>query len=78
MQKYGVLRKTTSPFLTACGGKAKNDNYPLATCVISGEKLGSMGDPVIVHHDGKEIRLCCEHCLPKFKADPAKYAAMVK
>lgn len=64
--------------LTACGGDAKNGSYPLTTCVVSGEKLGSMGDPLVVHHDGKKILLCCEHCLPKFKADPAKYAAKVK
>ena len=47
------------------------------TCPVSGEELGSMGEPVVVMHDGKEVKLCCDSCLPKFNAYPAKYAAMV-
>ncbi len=45
------------------------------TCPVSGEDLGSMGDPVIAMHEGKEIKLCCDSCVPKFNADPAKFAA---
>ena len=52
--------------------------YPLTTCVISGEKLGGMGKPVKVTHDGTEVQLCCKSCLKDFKADPAKYVKMVK
>ncbi|MCB1210190.1 MAG: hypothetical protein KDK97_12725 [Verrucomicrobiales bacterium] len=58
--------------------KAEAKPYPLETCVVSGEKLGSMGKPVVVMHEGKEIRLCCKSCIKEFKADPAKFAAMVK
>lgn len=47
--------------------------YPLDTCVVSGEKLGSMGDPVVLKHEGREVRLCCAGCVAKFKQDPAKY-----
>ena len=54
---------------------AKTDDYPLETCVVSGEKLGSMGDSVVLMHEGTEVRFCCEKCLPKFKADPEKYLA---
>ncbi len=54
------------------------DGYPLTTCVVSGEALGSMGDPVVVTHEGTEVRLCCAQCKPKFEADPAKYVALVK
>jgi hypothetical protein len=55
---------------TSTGGAQK-------TCPVSGEELGSMGDPVVVMHEGKEIKLCCDSCLPKFNADPAKFAALV-
>lgn len=51
--------------------------YPLDTCPVSGEKLGSMGDPVVVDHGGVEVRLCCRGCLKAFNADPKKYADMV-
>lgn len=47
--------------------------YPLDTCVVSGEKLGSMGKPYRLLHEGKEVQFCCKNCLPKFKKDPAKY-----
>ena len=62
--------------LAACGANTKP--YPLTTCVVSGEKLGSMGKPVVVQHAGKEIQLCCKSCIKKFEADAAKFAAMVK
>jgi YHS domain-containing protein len=51
----------------------KKDTYPLQTCVVSGEKLGEMGDPYIYTHEGREVRLCCKGCLKDFKKDPAKY-----
>ncbi len=47
--------------------------YPLDVCVVSGEKLGSMGDPVVLKHEGREVRLCCPGCIDKFKKEPAKY-----
>ncbi len=47
--------------------------YPLDTCLVSGEKLGSMGEPVVIQHEGREIKFCCDSCVPKFKKDPEKY-----
>jgi YHS domain-containing protein len=47
------------------------------TCPVSGEPLGSMGEPIVMTHEGKEVKLCCKSCIKKFEADPAKYAAMV-
>ena len=51
--------------------------YPLTTCVVSGEKLGEMGDPVVVTRDGVEIHLCCKNCIKELDADPKKFEAMV-
>ncbi len=47
--------------------------YPLTTCVVSDEKLGEMGKPVIIDHEGREVRFCCSKCIAEFKKDPAKY-----
>lgn len=47
--------------------------YKLDTCIVSDEKLGEMGDPVVFTHEGQEIKLCCKKCKPKFEKDPAKY-----
>jgi YHS domain-containing protein len=54
------------------GEKRAGDPYPLATCPISGQKLGSMGDPVVKLYEGREVRFCCDMCLPKFEKDLAK------
>ncbi len=47
--------------------------YPLKTCITDDEKLGSMGDPYVFTHEGREIKLCCSGCLDDFKKNPAKY-----
>ncbi len=57
-------------------------SYPLKTCLVSGEALGSMGDAIAyVHHvAGKPDRVvffCCEGCTDDFKADPAKFLKKV-
>jgi hypothetical protein len=52
--------------------------YPLTTCVVSDEKLGSMGEPVEVVHEGTTVKFCCKSCIPDFEKDPAKYIAKLK
>lgn len=51
----------------------KGDAYPLEVCPVSGEKLGSMGDPVTLKHEGREVRFCCAGCEPAFRKDPRTY-----
>ena len=57
--------------------KARTD-YPLKTCLVSDEALGSMGEatPYIHRVAGQPDRVvffCCSGCTDDFKADPAKY-----
>lgn len=49
------------------------DTYPMDTCVVSGGKLGSMGDAVVYDYEGREVRFCCAGCVKKFEGDPEKY-----
>jgi len=56
--------------------------YPLDTCVVSGEKLGSMGKPFDYTHkeEGKPdrlVRFCCKMCIGDFKKNPAKYLKLI-
>ncbi len=53
--------------------KETEETYPLDVCIVSGEKLGSMGDAVKFDHEGREIQFCCNACIDMFKAEPAKY-----
>ena len=47
--------------------------YPFKTCLVSGNTLGSMGDPIIETYEGREVRFCCEPCVKKFHKNPGKY-----
>ncbi len=49
------------------------DVYPLTTCPVSGEELGAKGEPVVMQHEGREVRFCCEGCTSKFQEEPGKY-----
>ena len=52
-------------------------DYPLKTCVVSGEKLGEHGKIVKVSDNGTDVYLCCKMCGKDFKKDPAKFTKMV-
>jgi len=51
----------------------KVEPYPLDTCVVSGGKLGGMGDVVKYTYKGREIRLCCQGCIKLFEKAPETY-----
>lgn len=51
--------------------------YPLDVCIVTGEKLGAMGEPFTLQHDGREIRFCCGGCVKTFQAEPSKYLARI-
>ena|SRR5436190_3210745 len=52
--------------------------YVLKTCIVSGEKLGEMGKPVVYVHEGREIQFCCKDCTKEFKKNPAKYVKKIE
>ena len=62
----------------AATGFAADKAYPLDTCIVSGNKLGSMGKVVVKSHEGQEIKFCCKPCVKKFDANPAKYLPRLK
>lgn len=54
------------------------DYYPFKTCIISGEPLGSMGDPVSYRlENGREVRFCCAGCTEDFEKAPDKYMLQI-
>jgi len=57
------------------GGTTKSavKPYPLDECIVTGNELGSMGDPTSLVHDGQEVKFCCAPCEKKFIANPEKY-----
>lgn len=50
------------------------DAYPLDTCIVApNSKLGSMGDPIVYNHEGREVRFCCAGCIGAFERNPEPF-----
>lgn len=64
--------------LASCAGTAGAKPYPFDVCIVSGNKLGSMGTPVTKVHQGQEVKFCCRPCVEDFDADPDKFMAKLK
>jgi hypothetical protein len=47
--------------------------YPLKTCIVTDNDLGSMGEETVIIHEGREIKFCCAPCEKKFLKNPARY-----
>ena len=82
MKKLHLLALTIglcSAFLGAVAGDkaAKVKPYPLDTCLVSGEKLGGMGDAFVFTKDGQEVKLCCKSCKKDFDKDTAKFMGKI-
>lgn len=52
--------------------------YPYDVCIVSGNKLGSMGTPITKVHQGQQVKFCCEPCVEEFDENPAKFMAKLK
>lgn len=50
----------------------------LATCPVSGEKLGEMGRPFTFAYKDQEVKLCCKGCKKDFDKDPETYIAKIR
>jgi hypothetical protein len=56
---------------------AQKPSYPLKTCAVSGEALGSMGDPIDHVVEGRLVRLCCKGCVKGVSENPAAAIARI-
>lgn len=48
-------------------------HYPLDNCIVTGMKLGSMGDPFDHMHRNRLVRFCCAGCVEPFESETTKY-----
>jgi YHS domain-containing protein len=60
------------------GVSGGDDGYPLKSCVVSGDDLGSMGSVYVHKHEGVTVKFCCDSCLKDFEKDPKTYLAKLK
>lgn len=57
--------------------EATKATYPLKECLVSGEKLGEMGEPVmyVYRPTNQLVELCCKSCIKPFEKDPKPFLA---
>jgi hypothetical protein len=55
--------------------KQQAASYPLETCVVSGEPLGDMGEPVEFMYGYRLVKLCCKGCKKGFEKNPSELVA---
>ena len=78
----GFLLAAGGLLLTSCNKDKQAstpavDVYPLKVCVVSGEPLGSMGEPAAITYEGQTVKFCCGGCEEDFRKDPATYVAKI-
>ncbi|MCH7921045.1 MAG: hypothetical protein IIC50_24120 [Planctomycetes bacterium] len=56
-------------------GSRSTKPYPLDTCLVTDNALGSMGDSVSFMYQDQEVKFCCKPCIKKFEVNPEKYLA---
>lgn len=64
-----------STLVLAAGISFAAKSYPLKTCLVTDNELGSMGKVITKVYDGQEVKFCCKPCVGKFEKNPAKYLA---
>jgi len=72
----------SNSLVTAAEATKQSDNYPLTTCVVSGDDLQEMGHPVTYTYKqagqpDRTVKFCCKNCINDFKKDPKKYLAIL-
>ncbi len=74
------LSVLAGPFVALAGDQkadSKLKPYTLKTCIVSGDKLGEMGEPFVYKYKDREIKFCCKGCLKDFNKEPAKYVKKI-
>jgi hypothetical protein len=57
---------------------AERKPYPLKTCIVTDNALGSMGGEQRIAYEGREIKFCCKPCVAKFRKNPDRYLSKLR
>lgn len=75
------VEKTPTPYFAKIDQAviaSQTKDYPLTTCIVSGEKLGEMGKPIEKVVGTQLVKFCCSGCIGQFNRNPAHYLAKLK
>ncbi len=75
-----LILTLTSAFSFAAHHGSQEKPHATEVCIVSGETLGSMGDPYLYIYKvegqpDRELQFCCSSCEGRFESDPEKYLA---
>ncbi len=76
-----ILTLITTALLASCAGTTSTAGvkpYPLDTCIVTDNKLGSMGTPVVKTYGDQQVKFCCSPCVAKFEKEPQRYLAKIQ
>lgn len=73
-----ILPITMNSCATAPTTQSSVKPYLSDKCIVTDNKLGSMGDPVTKVYNEQEVKFCCAPCIKKFEKEPNKYLAKIK
>jgi YHS domain-containing protein len=69
-----ILTLLSAAVLASCATGGSNVKpYTSDTCILTDNKLGSMGTPVTKVYGDQEVKFCCKPCVAKFEKDPQRY-----
>lgn len=70
-----ILTLLSAAVLASCAatGGSNVKPYTSDTCILTDNKLGSMGTPVTKVYGDQEVKFCCKPCVAKFEKDPQRY-----
>lgn len=85
MKMKTTIAFLASAFLASCAADATTASnakgvkpHPGKTCLVTDNKLGSMGSPITKVYADQEVKFCCKPCVAKFEKNPQKYLAKIQ
>jgi hypothetical protein len=74
-----ILTLLSAAVLASCATGGSNVKpYTSDTCILTDNKLGSMGTPVTKVYGNQEVKFCCKPCVEKFEKDPQRYLKKIQ
>lgn len=52
--------------------------YTSDICIVTDNKLGSMGDPVVKVYGNQQVKFCCRPCVKEFEEDKERFLAKLR
>ncbi len=76
-----ILTLLSAVVLASCAAPSNSASvkpYTPDTCIVTDNKLGSMGTPITKVYGDQEVKFCCKPCIAKFEKEPQRYLKKIQ